>query len=61
MAGGLFLPRVERWRSARKGSTIDTRSLFDGGEDLADIDRIVPPGAVSGTRYPIGQMHRLNV
>jgi aryl-alcohol dehydrogenase-like predicted oxidoreductase len=30
-------------------------------EDLADIDRIVPPGAASGTRYPIGQMHRLNI
>jgi aryl-alcohol dehydrogenase-like predicted oxidoreductase len=30
-------------------------------EDLAEIDRIAPPGAASGTRYPIGQMHRLNV
>src|ERR1700724_1815050 len=30
-------------------------------EYLAEIDRVVPPGAVSGTRYPIGQMHRLNV
>ena len=30
-------------------------------EDLAEIDRVVPPGAVSGTRYPVGQMHRLNV
>ena len=30
-------------------------------DDLAEIDRIFPPGAASGTRYPIGQMHRLNV
>jgi aryl-alcohol dehydrogenase-like predicted oxidoreductase len=30
-------------------------------EDLAEIDRIVPPGTASGTRYPIGQMHRLNM
>ncbi len=30
-------------------------------EDLAEIDRIVPPGAASGTRYPVGQMQRLNV
>src|SRR5437762_3789004 len=30
-------------------------------DDLAEIDRIVPPGSASGTRYPIGQMHRLNV
>jgi len=30
-------------------------------DDLAEIDRIVSPGAASGTRYPIGQMHRLNI
>jgi aryl-alcohol dehydrogenase-like predicted oxidoreductase len=30
-------------------------------DDLAEIDRIVPPGAASGTRYPLGHMHRLNV
>ena len=30
-------------------------------EDLAEIDRIAPPGAAAGTRYPEGQMHRLNV
>jgi aryl-alcohol dehydrogenase-like predicted oxidoreductase len=30
-------------------------------EDLAEIDHIVPPGAASGTRYPIGQMHRVNI
>jgi hypothetical protein len=30
-------------------------------EDLAEIDRIVPPGAASGTRYPVGQLHRVNV
>jgi len=30
-------------------------------DDLAEIDRILPPGAASGTRYPTGQMHRLNV
>ena len=29
--------------------------------DLAELDRIAPPGAASGTRYPAGQMHRLNV
>src|SRR6516225_7753609 len=30
-------------------------------DDLAEIDRIVPLGAASGTRYPIGQMHRVNL
>ena len=30
-------------------------------DDLAEIDRMVPHGAASGTRYPIGQMHRVNL
>ena len=30
-------------------------------DDLAEIDRIVPHGAATGTRYPIGQMHRVNL
>ena len=30
-------------------------------DDLAEIDRIVPHGAASGTRYPKGQMHRVNL
>jgi aryl-alcohol dehydrogenase-like predicted oxidoreductase len=30
-------------------------------EDLAEIDLIVPLGAASGTRYPMGQMHRVNL
>ena len=29
--------------------------------ELAAIDHIVPAGAAAGTRYPEGQMHRLNV
>jgi aryl-alcohol dehydrogenase-like predicted oxidoreductase len=29
-------------------------------EDLVEIDRIVPLSSASGTRYPEGQMHRLN-
>ena len=30
-------------------------------DDLVKIDRIVPAGAASGTRYPTGQMHRVNL
>ena len=29
-------------------------------DNLAEIDRIAPYGAASGTRYPIEQLHRLN-
>ena len=31
------------------------------GDELAEIDALVPPGAAAGTRYPEGQMHRVNV
>jgi aryl-alcohol dehydrogenase-like predicted oxidoreductase len=30
-------------------------------DEFAEIDHTVPPGAASGTRYPSGQMHRVNV
>jgi aryl-alcohol dehydrogenase-like predicted oxidoreductase len=30
-------------------------------DDLTEIDHIAPPGAASGTRYPPGQMHRVNL
>jgi aryl-alcohol dehydrogenase-like predicted oxidoreductase len=30
-------------------------------DDLAEIDRIVPHGAASGTRYPMAQLHRVNL
>jgi aryl-alcohol dehydrogenase-like predicted oxidoreductase len=30
-------------------------------DELAEIDRIAPSGAALGTRYPAGQMHRVNV
>lgn len=30
-------------------------------EDLAEIDHIAPAGVVAGTRYPPGQMKRLNI
>jgi hypothetical protein len=30
-------------------------------DDLAEIDSIAPPGVAAGTRYPIGQMHRVNL
>jgi hypothetical protein len=40
------------------GPADDAASL--AAEDLAEIDRILPTGAASGTRYPTEQMHRVN-
>ena len=64
-------------QGARKGATIvaipgakSRRHLEENAraaeivlssEDLDEIDRIVTAGAVAGTRYPVGQMHRLNL
>jgi aryl-alcohol dehydrogenase-like predicted oxidoreductase len=36
-------------------------SLKLTADDLEEIDGVAPAGAVAGTRYPAGQMHRLNV
>ena len=30
-------------------------------EDMAELDLVAPPGAAAGSRYPEGQMRRLNV
>ena len=64
-------------QGARKGATIVSipgaksrrhleenaraAELVFSAEDFAAIDRIVAAGAVAGTRYPAGQMHRLNL
>jgi hypothetical protein len=36
-------------------------NIVRAADDLAEIDRIAPPDAASGARYPIGQMQRLNL
>jgi aryl-alcohol dehydrogenase-like predicted oxidoreductase len=36
-------------------------NLSFSADDLDEIDRLAAPGAAAGTRYPEGQMHRLNV
>ena len=36
-------------------------SIKLSGDDLARIERVAPPTAVAGTRYPAGQMKRVNI
>ncbi len=59
-AGTLVVPIPGAKSRAHLEENIGAADLVLSEEDLAEIDRIVPPGAVSGTRYPESQMHRIN-
>ena len=54
-------PYLVRNRANYLEENVRAADIVLTADDLAEIDRIVPPSAVSGTRYPIGQMHRLNI
>ena len=59
---GLFIVPIPGVKSRRHlDENVAAANIVLTAEDLAEIDRIVPPGAASGTRYPVEQMHRLNV
>src|SRR5437870_7990718 len=59
---GLFIVPIPGAKSRKHiEENVRAADIVLAAEDLAEIDRLVPPGAASGTRYPIGQMHRLNV
>jgi aryl-alcohol dehydrogenase-like predicted oxidoreductase len=59
---GLFIVPIPGAKSRRHlDENIGAADLVLTAEDLAEIDRLVPPGTASGTRYPVEQMHRLNV
>lgn len=59
---GLFIVPIPGAKSRRHlEENVRAADVVLSAEDLAQIDGIVPPGAAAGTRYPAGQMHRLNV
>jgi aryl-alcohol dehydrogenase-like predicted oxidoreductase len=59
---GAFIVPIPGAKSCKHlEENVDAADIVLTADDLAEIDRIVPPGAASGTRYPIGQMHRLNI
>src|SRR5215470_16575686 len=60
-AGVLILPIPGAKSRKHLEENVRAADIVLTAADLAEIDRIVPPGAASGTRYPIGQMHRLNL
>ena len=61
-SAGVFIVPIPGAKSRKHlEENVRAADILLTADDLAEIDRIVPPGAASGTRYPIGQMHRLNV
>ena len=60
-AGAFIVPTPGAKSHKHLEENVRAADIVLTADDLAEIDRIVPPGAASGTRYPIGQMHRLNV
>lgn len=53
------IPGAKRRVHVEENLAAASLRLSDG--DMAELDRIAPPGAAAGSRYPDGQMHRLNV
>lgn len=60
-AGTFILPIPGAKSRKHLEENVRAADILLTADDLAEIDRIVPPGAASGTRYPSGQMHRLNL
>jgi len=60
--GGAFIVPIPGAKSRKHlEENVPAADIVLTANDLAEIDRIVPRGAASGTRYPIGQMRRLNI
>jgi aryl-alcohol dehydrogenase-like predicted oxidoreductase len=59
-AGAFVVPIPGAKSHAHLEENIRAADLILSDEDLAEIDRLVPPGAAAGTRYRESQMHRLN-
>jgi aryl-alcohol dehydrogenase-like predicted oxidoreductase len=60
-AGTFILPIPGAKSRKHLEGNVRAAEIVFTADDLAEIDCIVPPGAASGTRYPPGQMHRVNV
>ena len=59
---GVFIVPIPGAKSRRHlEENLGAADIALTAEDLAELERLVPPGAAAGTRYPQGQMHRVNV
>jgi aryl-alcohol dehydrogenase-like predicted oxidoreductase len=60
-AGAFILPIPGAKSRKHLEENVHAADIVLTADELAEIDHIVPPGTASGTRYPSGQMHRVNV
>jgi aryl-alcohol dehydrogenase-like predicted oxidoreductase len=60
-SGTLIVPIPGAKSRKHLEENVGAAELKLSADDLAEIDAAVPLGAAAGTRYPAGQMHRLNV
>ena len=60
-AGAFILPIPGAKSRKHLEANLRAAEIVLSADDLEEVDRIVPLGAASGTRYPVGQMHRVNL
>ncbi len=59
--GGTFIVPIPGAKSRKHiEENVRAADIVLAADDFAEIDRVAPPGAASGTRYQTGQMDRLN-
>ena len=59
-AGAFIVPMPGAKSRRHLEENVRAADIVLTADDLAEIDRVIPPGAASGTRYPAAQMDRLN-
>ena len=59
-AGAFIVPMPGAKSRRHLEENVRAADIVLTADDLAEIDRVVPPSAASGTRYPAGEMERLN-
>jgi aryl-alcohol dehydrogenase-like predicted oxidoreductase len=58
---GVFIAPIPGAKSRKHiEENVRAADIVFNADDFEEIDRMVPHGAASGTRYPTGQMHPLN-
>src|SRR5215472_110577 len=60
-AGAFIVPIPGAKSRKHLAENVKAADIVLTADDLVEIDPIVPAGAAAGTRYPIGQMHRVNI
>jgi hypothetical protein len=60
LAGAFIVPMPGAKSRQHLEENVRAADIVLTADDLAEIDRVVPPGVALGTRYPAAEMDRLN-